>query len=142
MSDAHVPQDLLEHAAFLRRLSRSLLADAHAAEDVVQETWTRSLGRPPARGGDVRAWLARMVRNLAYRAWRTDRRRDARERESARPERPPAADASFERAETLQRVVDAVRALEEPYRAVILARYYEDLRRARSRRASASRSRP
>jgi len=123
----HVPQDLLEHAAFLRRLVRTLLADAHAAEDVVQETWTRGLQRPPTRGGDLRAWLARVARNFAYRERRTELRRGARERDSARPEELPPAEATLEHGETLQRVVEAVRALEEPYRAAILARFYEDL---------------
>jgi RNA polymerase sigma-70 factor (ECF subfamily) len=128
MSDtAPVPQDLLEHAAFLRRIARSLLLDAHAAEDLLQETWTRSLERPPTRGGDLRAWLARVARNFAYRRKRAEARRGERERDSARPEGLPSAEAALERGETLQRVVDAVRALEEPYRATILARFYEDL---------------
>src|SRR5262245_4318464 len=128
MTDAsHVPQDLLEHAAFLRRLAHSLLGDAHDAEDVVQETWTRGLERPPALGGNLRGWLARVARNFAYRERRTVRRRGERERDSARPEGLPPVDAALERGETLQRVVEAVRALEEPYRATILARFYEDL---------------
>jgi DNA-directed RNA polymerase specialized sigma24 family protein len=49
MSDAaQVPEDLLEHAAFVRRLGRSLLLDPHAAEDAVQETWRGGARAPPA----------------------------------------------------------------------------------------------
>jgi DNA-directed RNA polymerase specialized sigma24 family protein len=47
MSDAApVPSDLLAHAALLRRLARTLLGDAHGAEDVVQETWPSHVRRP------------------------------------------------------------------------------------------------
>ncbi|HEX6885301.1 MAG TPA: sigma-70 family RNA polymerase sigma factor [Planctomycetota bacterium] len=126
MSDPSAPADLLQHAAFVRRLARSLLRDPHAAADVEQETWRASLERPP-RSADPRGWLARVVRNFARRQRRADGRRSAREERVARPEAQPSAEAALERSETLQRVVDAVRALEEPYRATILARYYEDL---------------
>jgi RNA polymerase sigma-70 factor (ECF subfamily) len=126
MSEAlPAPDDLVQHAAFVRRLARSLLADPHAADDVVQETWRASLERAPR--GDPRGWLARVVRNFVHRKRRGDAHRADRERSVARDEALPPAEASLERTETLQRVVDAVRALEEPYRATILARYYEDL---------------
>lgn len=126
MSDSSAPADLLQHAAFVRRLARSLLRDPHAAADVEQETWRASLERPP-RSADPRGWLARVVRNFAQRRRRAEGRRSAREECVARPEAEPSAEAALERTETLQRVVDAVRGLEEPYRATILARYYEDL---------------
>lgn len=128
MSDAApVPPDLLAHAAFLRRLARTLLADGHGAEDVVQETWRAVLEHPPARPGELGAWLARVTRNFALRRRRAEANRGARERRVARAEAYSAAEASLERTETLQRVLDAVHALEEPYRATILARFYEDL---------------
>jgi RNA polymerase sigma-70 factor (ECF subfamily) len=120
------PQDLLQHAAFLRRLARSLLADPNAAEDAAQETLRRTLERSSLHG-DSRTWLARVLRNFVHRGRRTSERRSAREREVARTEALPSATVALERTELLARVVDAVRALEEPYRATIFARYYEDL---------------
>jgi RNA polymerase sigma-70 factor (ECF subfamily) len=124
---APVPEDLLRHAEFVRRLARSLLSDPHAAEDLVQDTWQASLEHPPRHGGDARGWLARVTRNFARRRWRAQERRRARESEVARPEALPPAEAALEREEMLQRVVQAVRALPEPYRATILARFYEGL---------------
>jgi RNA polymerase sigma factor (sigma-70 family) len=122
---AELPRDLLEHSAFVRRLARTLLRDGQAAEDIEQETWRAALERPPR--GEARGWLTRVLRNFARRRWRAETRRVARERGATRDEALPAADAAPERAETLQRVVDAVRALEEPYRETILLRFYEDL---------------
>ena len=124
---APVPEDLLRHAEFVRRLARSLLSDPHAAEDLVQDTWQASLEHPPRQGGDARGWLARVARNFARRRWRAQERRLARESEVARPEALPPAESALEREEMLQRVVQAVRALPEPYRATILARFYEGL---------------
>src|SRR5688572_9513159 len=110
MSDATpVPPDLLAHAAFVRRLARMLLADAHGADDLVQETWRRSLERPPEARGELRGWLARVARNLAFQRRRSDARRREREQQAARAEELPAAAAGLERTEVLQRVVDAVR---------------------------------
>lgn len=127
MTDATpVPSDLLQHAAFVRRLARTLLRDTHAAEDALQETWRASLEHPPS-SGDARGWLARVVRNFARRRLRSEGRRALHEERGARAEALPPAEAGLERTETLQRVVDAVRALEEPYRSTILARFYEDL---------------
>jgi len=119
--------DLLEHAGALRRLARGILGDAHAAEDVVQETWVRALERPPARAGrdgTLSGWLASVARSLALRKKRGDARRDAREAAA-----PPAADARGlqERRRALASLTDAVLALDEPYQSAILLRFYDDL---------------
>jgi RNA polymerase sigma-70 factor (ECF subfamily) len=55
-------------------------------EDVVQDAFVKfaSLRQPPR---EVVAWLYRVVRNAAIDAGKTARRRQARERASARPER-------------------------------------------------------
>jgi RNA polymerase sigma factor (sigma-70 family) len=56
--------------------------DAAVADDVVQRVFVRMLagGRLPA---DPTTWLFRCVRNEAISHWRTDRRRDRRERSVA-----------------------------------------------------------
>jgi RNA polymerase sigma-70 factor (ECF subfamily) len=70
-------QELLPHTPFLRRLARRF--NARDAEDLVQETFLRALGaharyRPGSNG---RAWLGRILCNLAVSDLRR-RRRDAR----------------------------------------------------------------
>ncbi|HEX6883387.1 MAG TPA: sigma factor [Planctomycetota bacterium] len=79
---------LLMHDQALRGLARGLLADAHAAEDLAQDTWLAAL----SRGADPetpRAWLASVARNLAAKLRRGEERRVRRERDSARNEREP-----------------------------------------------------
>jgi RNA polymerase sigma-70 factor (ECF subfamily) len=51
-----------------------MLGSFEAAEDVVQETFLRSLQRPP-EGGEVRAWLYRVATNACIDQLRRDKRR-------------------------------------------------------------------
>ncbi|MCK6458648.1 MAG: sigma-70 family RNA polymerase sigma factor [Planctomycetes bacterium] len=120
------PRSLLEHRNFVRGIVRGLLADEHAVDDVVQETCLRALERPP-RHAMLRAWLGRVGRNLALSVLRGERRRGHREREAARPEQEPSAGDAAARLERHRLVVEAVLALEEPFRSAILLRFYEDL---------------
>jgi len=78
-------EQLLEHAAFLRRLVSGLVLDANRVDDVVQETYLRALSQSPRHARNVRGWLAAIARNLAYRLHRDPAPRAARD---ARP-RPP-----------------------------------------------------
>ena len=118
-------EELLSHAGFLRGLARGLLADEHAADDVVQETYLAALRRPPAKG-NVRAWLGRVAKNLALTARRGARRREARERRAARPEAVPAAGDAVAHLELQRKVVDLVLDLDEPYRTAIVERYFHE----------------
>jgi len=91
---------LLAHEPFVRSLARRLLADEHDAQDLVQETWLRALGAPARPLANPRAWLARIVRNLAADRRRGDDARAARERGEA-PEEPSESVAdSIARLET------------------------------------------
>src|SRR5262245_64613195 len=81
------PEELLEHAPWLRRLAATLVAGDAAADDLVQETWLAALRHPPSAGaaGELRPWLARVARNLASNFRRGEARRaerDDREREA------------------------------------------------------------
>jgi len=120
-------ENLLRHSRFLKALARRLLADPTHADDVVQEAWLAALRRPPAPQVSLRAWLAAVVRNQARRVGRREARRMRRERVASRPERVrPTADVVA--TEVLRRqVVAAVLDLAEPYRSVILLRFYDDL---------------
>lgn len=114
----------LEHEAFVRALARRLLDDAHAAEDLAQDTWTELIANPPRAVRSVRAWLAQSTKNRASNARRAAGRRALHEGRAARPDAGVEHDA-LERLELQSRVVRAVLALREPYRSVVLGRYYE-----------------
>ena len=58
-------EGLLAHGAWARRLAHSLVGEAAAADDLVQEAWRAALERPPALDRPVRPWLGRVLTNLA-----------------------------------------------------------------------------
>jgi RNA polymerase sigma-70 factor (ECF subfamily) len=128
-TDSPDAEALLEHAGFLRALARSLIGDAHRAEDVVQETFLAAIRRPPRFGSHARGWLAAVARNLSRRTLRTEGRRRRRETvaASSREAAAPAVD-TVGRLETQRAVVDAVLALGEPYRTTLVRRYFDELR--------------
>lgn len=121
------PDSLLAHEPFVRAVVRDLLRDEHRVQDVLQETWMRALRRGPREEGSLKGWLARVARRLALDQHRGSARRDRRERETARGEALESVEALHARLEAQREVVDAVLALEEPYKSVVLLRYYEDL---------------
>jgi len=118
---------LLRHGDFVRRLARSLVADADLAEDVAQETWLAALRRPPRHGDNLRAWLGAVVRNLVRLRRRTDVRRLARERVRARPLAGADPAEVVARLDWERRIVEVVRELEEPYRSTVVHRFLEQM---------------
>jgi RNA polymerase sigma-70 factor (ECF subfamily) len=121
------------HDAFVRSLSRSLLFDRSAAEDVAQETWLATLrAAAPPRG--IRAFLAGTARNLAWKSLRGDGRRRARESRAARSEAVAPTASKAESDEIRAQVVAAVEALAEPYRSAVRLRHFEDLSPAEAAR--------
>src|SRR6185503_13626692 len=119
------PEALLAHAGWLRQLAGSLVGDAGAADDVVQETWLAAQLHPPAVDRPLEPWLARVARNFAFRRRRGEERRAAHELASG-PEREASTPAqTVERLELQRTVVEAVLALEEPFRTTIVQRYFE-----------------
>src|SRR5262249_38833958 len=103
--------------------------DPGGADDLVQETWIAALRRPPARDQPVRPWLARVVRNAARMTLRGDRRRAARDAasETDRENESPSPEALTLRLEAQRRLADAVLALGQAERQVILLHYGEGL---------------
>ena len=123
------PHALLAHAAWLRRLARSLVGDGAAADDLVQETWVAALRRPPDAGRPLRPWLRRVVENAARFRWRGDTNRAAREAHVAALADDATASSAelLERHEAQQLLARLVGELGEPYRSTILLRYAEGL---------------
>lgn len=121
------PEQLLEHAQSLRALARRLLMDEGAAEDVVQEAWIVALERPPAERDRIGGWLHTVVHSLVRKRRRGEHRRARRERVAAQPERQDSTLDSVMSAAQCKRLIDAVVALDEPYRTAISMRYLDDL---------------
>jgi RNA polymerase sigma-70 factor (ECF subfamily) len=120
-------EELLAQAQWVQRLARSLVRDASVAEDLVQETWLAALGRAPSDEGRLRTWLARVVRNFARQSRRGEANRARREEVSARSESSPSASDTAERLEAQRLLVEALAALDEPYRTTVTMRYLEGL---------------
>ncbi len=119
---------LLEESGWARRLARSLVRDAHAADDLVQRAWLAALRQPPHEGTPPRRWLASVLRNLARSDARESGRRRARETDVARPDASrPDVDDVEERIALQERLLRAVRELPEPSRSTVWARYGEGL---------------
>lgn len=121
------PDDLLTHAAALRRLACALLEDRGLAEDVVQDAFVTALESPPRQGGAFRSWLRTVVRRKALDTQTAGRRRKQREHVVARSEAEDVPSSTASTLATRRDVVDAVAALPEPYRTTICQRYFEDL---------------
>ncbi|MCB9891467.1 MAG: sigma-70 family RNA polymerase sigma factor [Planctomycetes bacterium] len=122
-------EHLLQHRAWLERLVRALVRDDHVAADVLQETWTAAVERPPRteRTSQERAWLAGVARNWARRIARNDTRRRQREERAAQRGSDPASVETLERMDVQRRILEATLTLEEPYREVMALRYFEEL---------------
>ncbi len=123
------PARLLAEVSWLRALAARLVGRAELAEEVVQETLLAAIER--RRGWEsergLRAWLGAVARNLARRAYGRERARAGVERTGARAEATESAEAALERVELHRLLVEAVLALEEPYRSAVIWRHLDGL---------------
>jgi RNA polymerase sigma-70 factor (ECF subfamily) len=122
---------LLAEAEWMLALAEHLVRDG-SAEDIVQDTWLAALhcapsGRLPEESSRVRPWLAHVLANFARAQRRGDARRGEREMHAARPESVPSAADSAERVEAQRALVEALAALDEPYRTTVILRYFDGL---------------
>lgn len=120
-------ESLLRESTWLDSLAQGLLADENDARDVAQEARVAALEKAPADATHARAWLVRVTRHLAFKTLRSRSRRNRREARAATTEATPATVDVVARVNAQRRVVDAVLELEEPYRTVVLLRYFESL---------------
>jgi RNA polymerase sigma-70 factor (ECF subfamily) len=121
-------ETLLAHEPFVRALARSLVYDENEADDVVQQTMVAALEHPPREsGGGLRGWFAAVARNVVRQRRREEGRRTARQVATARLEGVPSTADLLARESARRTVVEAVLALDEPYRTAIVLRYFEGL---------------
>lgn len=120
-------EQMLEELGLVRRVAQRLLGDPNDADDVVQEAWLRTRTAPVRfeSRGRLRAWLAALAHRMARDTLRSRRRRLAREERAARLETEADAADVLERSALLERLLQAVRALEEPQRSTVLLRYLD-----------------
>lgn len=119
--------ELTRSQDFVRRLAQSLVFDPDRADDAVQDAMLAALRRPPRDRAAASTWFFRVLQNGLRRRARDEARRRARERTIAADEALPSAADVLAKEQQRRRVVDAVLALPEPYRATVLARFFEDL---------------
>jgi RNA polymerase sigma factor (sigma-70 family) len=119
--------ELLDHAAFLRRLAGALVSDPASADDLVQETWLAAVRHPPPGERPSRGWLATVLRNAARKLRRGEGRRSRREHVAARPDGTRSAADQAARDEVVRLVGEAVFRLEPAQRSAVLMRFYEGL---------------
>jgi len=120
--------DLLTHEPFVTTLARALVVDESAAADVTQEVWTAALRSPPRRTENLRGWLGTVTRNFARMRHRSESRRGLYEAARAPEAHAPSAAEVAARIEIRRKLVDAVDDLDEPYRTVVVLRYFDGLR--------------
>ena len=119
---------LLEHREWVRALAWRVLRDENDVDDVEQDTWAVALRTRPDEPRALRGWLGKVASNLALQRLRARGRRTRREAAVARPEAGQRSPAEvLAEADAHGRVVQAVLALEEPYRTTVLLRYFEGL---------------
>ncbi len=122
------PEELLEHAAWLRRLAGSLVMGDADADDLVQDTYLAAIKSPPLDDRPVEGWLAEVVRNAGRMRARSAGRRARREAFAFGGEAStPSADVLLGRLSAQRRLSELVAELEEPVRATVLLRYFEGL---------------
>ncbi len=120
-------QGLLAEDQWIRRLARKLAGDAHAAEDLVQDTWAAALdARESARPRALRPWLRGILRNLWSDAKSMHAARARREQRVARAEALEPTSELVAELELRKHLAEALLALEEPYRSALYLRFFRD----------------
>lgn len=120
-------RELLERAAWARRLAFALVRDDARADDVAQELWVATLQSGPREPSALSNWMGHVLGLVAAKMRRGESRRGRREQLAARPEATEATAAIVARAQLHEMLVKHVLELEEPYCSVLLLRYFDEL---------------
>jgi RNA polymerase sigma-70 factor (ECF subfamily) len=123
--DEPTPDELLEHRSFVASLARHLTSDEDAARDLAQDVWVETIQRPPRHDKNLRGWFRQVARRSVIRGWRRTELQRETERQVARQDREEATDTP--ELSAFPDIAREILALDDPYRSVVLLRYYEDL---------------
>lgn len=121
------PELLVAQRAWLHRLARQLISEAHGSADIAQDTLLAALESSTPERASLRTWLASVARKIAADRARAQRRRRRREAHRAAPEAEASTLDTVVRFELHRSVVEAVQSLREPMRTAPLLRFWEDL---------------
>jgi RNA polymerase sigma-70 factor (ECF subfamily) len=116
---------LLQDIAWLKSLANMLANDRDDADDLVQEAWIAAWRRQPDATRPMRAWLTKVIRDVAGMKHRSDRRRAARHALADEGQVPAAPDELLAQMRLHRLLVELVIELDEPYRSTIIARFVE-----------------
>jgi|GEM_PF-3588696 len=119
-------EQLLELNRNLRALARDLVADAAAADDLVQETWVALLEGQGRGVRNLGRWMRAVLRHGASRGRRRELLRRDRELRVARADAVPASELAEWRS-SAHLLIDAVAELDDPFAEVLRLRYFEEL---------------
>lgn len=125
MTDVRSAELLLQDIAWLKRLATTIAHDRDDADDLVQEAWIAAWRRQPDATRPMRAWLTKVVRDLAGMKHRSERRRAAREMHADSAHAPATPDELLAQMRLHQELVRLVIELDEPYRSTVIQRFVE-----------------
>lgn len=117
-------ENLLAHQAWANRIACQLVRDPGEAEELVQRTWLTALRSPPRSLGGLRPWIGKVLLNLARQGHRQKEIRRKNESILERREMPDTAEEAA-REEIRELLATKLLALREPFRTVLLLRFYE-----------------
>jgi RNA polymerase sigma factor (sigma-70 family) len=117
--------ELLVHAAWVQGMVAAMVRDTHLAEDLVQDALEAGIRAGSGRIRNPRTWLLGVVRNLHRQDARAGLRRRATEERKPAPTEEPSSDDLVARLEVQQLVASAVMNLPDPFRSVLILRFYE-----------------
>lgn len=120
------PGELARCLSGTRRLASALLGAESLGEDAAQDVILAALQRPPRVERGLGAWFAGALRRRALHLQRSQSRRAKHHLQSLDERRVPEPHEALARAEIVERLVAAVRALPDPYRDPILLHYLEE----------------
>ncbi|WP_419190368.1 RNA polymerase sigma factor [Saltatorellus ferox] len=119
-------ESALQHLGWVRQLAAVLVGGGADADDVAQEAWRKALENPPPLSVGWKAWLGGIVRHTARDRGRAESRRTQREIDAAAPGRVQEDPAALlERVEEERALVRLVTGMEEPYRTLLLRRFFD-----------------
>jgi RNA polymerase sigma-70 factor (ECF subfamily) len=121
-----LPQALLAHSGWARRLARHLVSEAQV-DDLVQDALVAGLRRPPAGDRPIRGWLATVLRNLALNRTTAERRRQAREQRVAEADAAaPSAEEALATVQLHRQLARLVEKLPPDDRRIVVLHYFEE----------------